>query len=74
MYKYEIEPVEPHVFVEQTQRELTEILKPLDPVWPVKLRNFIELQEGSAFRHGLLIGAILATFVVAMLFLVTKVL
>lgn len=73
MYQHGIEPVEPKIFVEQTREELTEILKQHDPVWVPKLNNFIELQEGAAFRYGFYVGAFLSAVTALVLLLITKI-
>jgi hypothetical protein len=72
MYQHETEPVAPHVFVEQTRRELTKLLKQHDPVWAYKLKNFIELQEGAAFRYGFLMGAVCSAMLATLLVLILR--
>jgi hypothetical protein len=72
MHQHNTEPVEPSTFVEQTREELTQLLKQHDPLWGPRLKNFIELQEGAAFRYGFYIGAFLSTVAVLVILLVTR--
>jgi hypothetical protein len=72
MYNPGINPVEPRVFVEQTHEELTEILKQHDPIWVPKLKHFIELQEGAAFRYEFYVGAFLSAVTVLLFLLITR--
>jgi len=74
MYRHdEMDPVEPRVFVEQTRRELIKILKKRDPVWVPRLKNFIELQEGAAFKYGFFMGAILSAVASLLILLITRI-
>jgi hypothetical protein len=56
----EMTPMDPHVFVERTGKEIVKLLKKQDPLWTVKFNNFIDLKEGLAFRYGFMMGAVLS--------------
>jgi hypothetical protein len=65
-------PMDPHIFVERTGRELVKILKKHDPIWTVKLNNFIDLKEGLAFRYGFMMGAVLSAITAVVFVLVIR--
>lgn len=68
----EMVPMDPHVFVERTGKEIVKLLKKQDPLWTVKFNNFIDLKEGLAFRYGFLMGAILSAVTAVVFVLVIR--